>query len=813
MSSYRDLGALQSGAGLDIGPLQSAGSTTQNVDPTALASLQSFGTVYIVVPGLGPAAITSQQSFGTVAITGGASAVYPASISTPRATGTPTLVGPIYTAAAPSRQSFGTLAIQAPQNVDPTAMGSQQAFGTVYVAFTQTVHPTALTTLQSLGTPAIAGSASYVLPTAIASLQAFGLPAIGGQYDGSMKVYVGGVLWPATVLVKGGSDTAAPVTYESTKPPTITSQTLGRWVLEIDLYDDTGLYAPARGQTILVTEAGLRLFAGCIQTVGRQRLMGTSQSIIYHVIATDKSGICDRRIVKATTFPVGQDVASVVLTLLATSLNGEGITTTPQSVPTDGSLGALTAALTFNYDTVTAAFNQIATLTGTIWYVDANGTLWFNPFSSLPAAPFSLSDTSANYRSLLVEETNIDYANTVYAVSNLNVLPGSGTGGGGGGGTGVGSNTETFVCTNGNIGLVFQISPVDGLLYPYAINTSLPIGTLYSVTVNGVNQVVVNLTEWNGEVPTASPQFGPFLWGPGGTTVSAGLVGPLGLPVGSTVVINYTPYTSNAQAQLGEALSPIDPATGGTLGTCGSGIYELAVQVKNVSTVADLNAIAQAELTKRNGLPVVITFQTDKPGLAPGQLLPVNCPSLFIDNKTFLIIYARGVGAAKELEFGSRFQWQIKAQSNEDPGNWYQWYASMIQQSKNGLPIYQYEDASFVLGSGSSIAGGLVSTNPYLVKRTGQLVTIFGAAGTPPTGQDLEIRFLVNGALIPGTLKIPGGSVANKSYVYTFPLTSPLYVFNTLTESDVITVQTSYVVTASNPTPASNVSATLRWRI
>lgn len=778
----------------------------QTVDPTSIPSRQSFGTVSIGggTITVNPSHIPSQQAFGTPNVVG---PIYPATISSPRAVGTPNIAGPVSAGFIPSRQSFGTLFLDAVQSVDPTSIASQQSFGSPTLNFTKTVSPTAISSRQSFGTPVMIGGPSPMRPASIPSQQRFGIPAItGGSTE--LVVNIGGVPWGGLVLIEGGSDTAAPTTYESSNPPTITSQTLGRWTLNLDLFDDTGNFAPAIGQTVQITEGGYLLFAGCIQTVQYARLMGTVKSIIFHVTATDKSGICDRRIVPVITFPAGSDVAQTILSIVANNLNGEGITTTPQSVP--GGLGSLSSDLTFNYDTVTDAFNQIGTLSGTIWYVDPTGVLFFNSFANLPAAPFSLVENGGNFRSLTVAPTNIDYANKIYAVSNLTTLPGSGSsGGGGGGGTGIGSTTETYVTTVGNIGVL--VLP-DGTTI-YGIQTTLPIGTLYSITVNGFPQTVVELTEWSGQEPVFSTDdFGPWFWTSNGQSVTLSVLSGAAFPIaGATLVINYTPYTSNAQASVGEALTPVDPATGGTLGTCGSGIYELAIQVQNVSSVDDLNAIAQAELVKRGGTQIQITFQTDKPGLLPGQLLNVNIPNLYLNNKNFLISYMQGIAQAGVLEFGSRFQWEVRAVTNEDPGNWFQWYANVLNQAANALPVPNYEDADFVLAPGSSLAGGNVATNPYIVKNTGKLLVMFAAAGIPPVNQDLNIFFFVNGQRIPGQVTIAGGSTANQSHAFQFPTTNPLYVFNTATENDVITIGVSYTVTGPSPTPASNVSATLRW--
>jgi hypothetical protein len=818
-------------------------AASQTVDPSAVPSQQSLGTPFIPIPEIGPGYAPSRQALGTVEIAGGNKEVFPAAVATRQAFGTPNVVGPIYPIYAvspravglpnmagpisagfvPSLQSFGTPDLNVAQDIEPAAIASLQAFGSPTINFSKDVAPTAIPSGQSLGTVAMSGAVQYLLPKSIPSKQAFGIPALTGG-DGQLTVIVGGITWQGTVLASGGSDTASPVTYEDANPPTITSQTLGRWTLEVDLFDTTGQYAPARGQTILLMENGLNLFAGCIQKVSWQRLLGTVDAIIYHITATDKSGICDRRVVLPTTYPAGSDVAQTILAIVANNLNGEGIVTTPQSVPQDGSLGTLGSDLVCNYETVTTDFNQLATDSGTIWYVDALGVLWFNSFDSLPTAPFSLTEnadgsgSSQNYRALQVSATNVGYANQIFAVSNLSVLPGSGSSTGGGAGDGTGSNTETFVLEQGNIGVVFLKSPVDGNFYCYGINVSMPIGALYSITVNGVVQNnLVNVQSPPYPYPTvgSAPQYGPWQWLSNSTTLGATLVGPSGLPTGATVVINYTPYTTNTATGTGEALSPIDPATGGTLGTCGSGIYQLAIQVQNISSIASLNAIAAAELAKRGVLSLQITFQTDKPGLTPGMLLPVNIPKLYLTQSgepiNFLITSMQGIAAPGPLEFGSRFQWEVVAQTDTDLGNWYQWYATLLQNAANPLPVPNYEDATFVLGAGSNIAGGLQVTNPYQVKSTGLLLVEYASAGTPPQDQDLIISFNVNGSPIPGNVRIPGGSSPNTSYAYQFPTTNPLYVFNTATETNIITITVAYEVTGPNPIPASNVSATLRW--
>lgn len=806
-----------------------ATSGTQTADPAHAASRRSIGSAFITPPGIGPAAAVSRRHIpGSVAIGGGTVTMGIGFAPTRRALGVPNIAGPVHPDAAISRRFVGTPFINAISSVSPAAATSRRSVSNVRVDIVQSIAPGVAASRRAVGSVTMTGGPNPILIYPAPSRRSCGVLAISGGST-ELVVSIGGVVWPNVsdtgVLSQGGSDTAAPVTYESSNPPTINSQTLGRWTLNIDLLDSTGNFTVAVGQTVQITEGGYLQFAGCVQTPSYARLMGTEKTIIWHVLATDKSAICDRRYIPVITFPAGSDVAQTIIYIQQNYLNGEGILITPQSVPQDGSLGTLASDLTFNYDTVTDGFNQIGTRSGTIWYVDPTGVLWFNSFDNLPAAPFSLFDdgtwpptpssTSGNFRALLVSPTNLDYANKIYVVSNLTTLPGSGSSGSGSGaGNGTGSTTETFILDAGNIGVI--VGP-DGST-PIGIQTSLPIGTLYSITVDANLQTDVELSQWSGQQPVfESDDFGPWFWTSNGNNVLASIVNGGAFPLpGSTVVINYTPYTSNAQASVGEALTPVDPATGGALGTCGSGIYELAIQVQNVSSVDDLNAIAQVELARRSGEQIQIMFQTEQPGLLPGQLLSVNVPALYLNNKTFLITQMQGIAAAAPLEFGSRFQWQVTAVTNRDPGNWFQWYANVLNSAANPLPVPAYETNEWILASGSSLAGGNVASNPYIVKNTGKLLVMYAAAGIPPTDEDLDIFFFVSrggGApqRIPGQVTIPAGSIPNSVYAYQFPSTNPLYVFNTGTENDVITIAVSYTVTGASPTPASNVSATLRW--
>ena len=617
---------------------------------------------------------------------------------------------------------------------------------------------------------------------------------------------------------------------------TIQSQTIGRWQATFKLFDNTGTIAPSLAQTVVILDYGVKIFAGCIQSVVINREMMTSSAITFEVTATDKSGICDHRVVKGTpTYPSGSDVAQVILDIVTNYLNGEGITT--NHVPTDGSLGTLDVDEKFNFNTVTQAFDQIATDAGLLWFVDVNGDLHFNTEAQFPPAPFSLTETSRNWRNLTVNLNLLNYRNTQYAVSNLNTLPGAGSGGGSGGGGGsssaVRSETYTWGFSSGvipNPGCVLQY--INGVATIVGIALTLPIDTIQSITIAGVGQVqtVFEYSNFTGQQPQGpDDHFWAYLSAndPNGlNTVADHQTFPgILLTAGSVVTVNYVPASTNAGASAGgviSAVTPPDAPSVGGLGTCGSGTYESVAQVQNVSSADGLQAIAEAILARYGGVPTTIAFQTDYPGLRPGQLITIDIPGTYQTTAQFLITQLQGTHMSGNVAFGmssgavnGSFRWDVMCSSILDPGNWIKWYEQLVARTQNALPVYQYEEADFALAlGGGNIGNGLITTNPYIVKRTGLLFDMHAAAEKPPVNQNLILTFRVNGIAF-GSVTLPGGSSPNTDNVFTFPATIPLYVFARppAGPNDIVTVSGQYQITGANPTPAANVTAFMRWRI
>lgn len=599
---------------------------------------------------------------------------------------------------------------------------------------------------------------------------------------------------------------------------TLTSQTQGRWTAQITLKDVTGdgigvllPTDPTRGmgQSVIITEGGQRRFMGCANDVTLTR--NTSTDICFYTLnCVDKSGICDHRIVNAS-YTAEQDGADVVRDIWENCLNGEGITL--GGVP--AVLGQLGTDEPFNFTTVTQAFNKIATDCAATWWIDVYGSLFFVLITDLPAAPFSITETSQNWRDMQVSVTLANYRNKEYALSNLSISPGS-----------VPSTTESYTLPQpkaaaagyrlGTIVLDFPASQILGL----SVNGVPQVNADGSALVQDANNSVgINLDKsWNANLPS------PYINAPDSTLPTP--VPPLGWPYpaltspfpapGDVIVINYIPNVTNVQVQTATALAPSLPG----LLKCGSGIYEAVEQVQNIKSADDLLAIAQAVLNRSGTVPLSVQFNTFTPGLAVGQILAANVPKSMLPDGTSLIItgvtgthlgYIVDRDGNQTAGHGSAFKWAITAITGGDQLVALLMFEKLIARTQNPLPIVQFANTTFVLGAGSSIAGGLVASNPNRIGQSGKLVEIFVQAGVPPTDQTLFIDIVDSafGTILRAPIQIVSGD--GSPQVITAFVRDPAPTYLLVNQS--LSVVTSYVVTGANPALAGSVTVDVVWAI
>lgn len=829
MSSNLDIGPLQSGSGLDIGPLQSLSSGPQTITlAAAIPTGEHWGTPDVAGPINLGAAIPTGEHWGTPSLTQllQITLIQHPAIFSGEAWGTPDLAGPINLGAAiPTGERWGTPVLNIGQNIGPVSIPTGETWYTPFVSTLAISPPKPAIPSGETWYPPSVGAQQYVNiasgSAAIPSSESWPIPQILGG-NGAYQLFLGGI--NLTVIKSGLNFAGASPMGAGTNAiaSTFVSQARGRATLTLDYPDVGGLLVPGQftaaqdmcGVTVKVVEAGLTIFAGCIDTVGVDREMPfrPGQSVItYHITALDKTSICDHRVATGVVYEAGTDPVADVLDVVANYLNGEGITT--QGVAPPGTFGLLGANTSGQYETVTQMLNELATQAGAVWWVDVYGVLWFTPLTTLPAAPWGIDETDVNapFRSsdgtpMVVNSVSggsqtSGYRNQEFVVSNLNVLPGSGTGGSGGSGGGV---DQSFDFAEGNPG-IWDDPPGT----PFGIETLLPIGSVLSLTVNGNVQTVYELSNYSGQTSTGPNDF---LWSylAGGTQLGP-TYGPI--PANADIEIQYVPGngTNAASVVVGSASNPLTP-NGPKFGHCGSGIFAVIDQVQNVSLASDLDALALAFLNKSGNIPQIVTFETDKPGLFVGQGIMIYLPSMGIPRTgttplVFLISAIQGTAQQWYLEYGSFYRWTVTCINNYDPSNWQQYMANLIQQTTNPLPVLQYETCTLVSGSGSALSAGIGITNPYSVQRTGLFVDIRIAAAVVPIAQNLVVTLLRNGVTIATAVLYPS-STANVFIVTVSPGGNQLYLF----ANDVLTWNVTYQpVGGGTPVKSSGVTVVARW--
>ncbi len=589
------------------------------------------------------------------------------------------------------------------------------------------------------------------------------------------------------------------------QPLRIQSQTIGRGQAQFDIYDQNGSLSIQLGQTVLIQEQGIRLFAGCIATLTPEifwRSNGTS-FLVWHVTAVDKSGIFDHRVVLAPFYLAGTDAADVIRDLFSNPsscnppLSQEGITL--NNVP--ASLGALSTDIVINKWTVTQLMNSIMTDVGGVWWIDTTSDLHATLLADLGAAPFSITMTSKNWRKAANLASLQLYFNKPYAVSDRVVEPDNaapniqGT-----------PTVETWT-------LPQQLANDLGYL-PLSIVTNFPMQKITKLEVDsgsgfveqpfysGTQQPFYNLRHvwWyfpqtNNLIPPNAQNANIF---PNPPATSADP------SPGNVVRVSYLAPTQASAVVAGDPLAP-------AFGTCGSGVYEWVEQVKGITKLSDLQAIVAALLAKNGIVAKTLQFETDKPGLFVGQRLTVDLPKLDLAATTLLITSTDGTAtdAVKGLPYGSRFRWQITATNTQDLGNAMAFFERLIQRGNNGIPLPRLRGYGWDYNSGF-VAAGAWAGSPTSVLDTGQVFECAIQALNPPTDQDLVVDILSasQGSILGGpvALTIPAGSTALIKITQFTGDPSPFFLFR----DDNLTPVITYNVTGPSPVAAANVKLVLQ---
>lgn len=145
-------------------------------------------------------------------------------------------------------------------------------------------------------------------------------------------------------------------------------------------------YEPLIGQDVGVYDVNegvaTKMFGGSIEQIVKTRL-GLTDGYNYDVSLTGNERKCDKHVIKGRCYR-SMTAGAIVADILSVDLVGEAITVGTVSD------GASVTKIIFDGVTVSQAFDQLAALSGYLWYVDPDSHLYFIARDSV-AAPFDFT--------------------------------------------------------------------------------------------------------------------------------------------------------------------------------------------------------------------------------------------------------------------------------------------------------------------------------------------------------------------------------------------------------------------------------------
>lgn len=391
----------------------------------------------------------------------------------------------------------------------------------------------------------------------------------------------------------------------------ISDQLNARNTCSFSLSDKTGAYRPAVGAEVIITDGATRIFAGSIDSIGEENPLGTA-ALTLNVECVDYNQIADRHLVARVYETANQTLRDIVLDIVAKDLAGEGITTV--NVQT----GPVIDKAVFNYLSAAEAFNDLAELTGFAWSIDYNKDLHFFARET-NLASFSISDALYNCRAITVSRTREWYRNRQLIRAGQDITD---------------SRTENF--------------KGDGSSKTFV--TGFPVAKVPTVTVNAVSKTVGIRGVDTGK---------DWYWNKGTNEISQDDAGTA-LTTSDTLAVTYQgffPIIISSQSDT--EISARAAAEGG------SGIYEAIEDQPDLDTV-ELAAEKADSLLRRYGvIPQICEIETDKAGLAAGQLLTINVAAHSITAQ--YLIESVEIADAGD---GDRLRYFVRALSGEAMGSW-----------------------------------------------------------------------------------------------------------------------------------------------
>jgi len=389
------------------------------------------------------------------------------------------------------------------------------------------------------------------------------------------------------------------------------------------------------------------IFAGTIDTVERDTPLPGGIPLYQSISCIDYSAYTDRFYVAEIyeDMAAGDIMADIVLKYLA----DDGVTA--------GSLidGPTITRAMFDYTTVNAAFNELANITGYLWWIDNKKRLHFIDRAAT-VAPWAIVAGGGGYSNPKINLTREQYRNQ----------------------QGIKAGKDR---TNPGQGASFT---GDG--YNRTFTVKFPIADAPAILVNGLPQTV-GLQEENLQ----------WIWAQDSNTITQNDKGKdaagaeIEIPAltsSDVITITYTGFFNIAFRHTDtDAVKDRQAVEGG------SGIYENYVTETGIDSLDVAIQHVQGLLNRYGVIPETVTFDTRRSGLAPGQLIDITIPGLAIGG-TYLITQVNYGD-----DSGLFMRYSVTALSGLYIGGWVEFFKNWAKAA-NGYFVGQQDSKLTKLATG-----------------------------------------------------------------------------------------------------------------
>ncbi len=396
------------------------------------------------------------------------------------------------------------------------------------------------------------------------------------------------------------------------------------------------------GQVVEIRdETGSLIFAGTIDSIDEE--IDPAETVRFKRVAcVDYNQIADRHLVAyvyqpddlTPTLYAGDVIKDIVARFFIYGGVTEGIDTSNVED------GPEIEKFVFNYVPASQAFDDIADLTGYVWYIDYEKKLYFTPRDKYEA-PIVIGGKTQNWRNMKITESRDLYRNRQIVRAGTALTD---------------PRIDTVVAAEADQKL-FEV--------PF------PVGTASAVTVNSVAKTLgVNGLHEGRD----------FYWSYGSNVLTAEIAPGVGAVIALT-------YQGMFQILVDERIDAEILARRALEG--GTGVYEAIADdpAINMQPVAVQKALAY--LRKHGVIPQTVRFETDCPGLRPGQLITIKFVSAGL-NDYYLIESVN----MRDLQ-GRINRYQVSAVSGDALGGWLEWFSALARQAQKFV-LYDEDQVSML---------------------------------------------------------------------------------------------------------------------